>query len=175
MTKKGKVLEVKSISNTDKKLNDSLNYIENGIREVGKEEGLNYDVNVYVKQKKSNMQPSVFVIQNFAMQCATQLKFSSATYRILMYFIGLCEFENFLSIDQYTISDVLDISIKTVNRGLKDLLEQNIIISYPHPTDKRRNDYFINPNTMWKGKEQNRKARITKDKNTLELPFYTRD
>jgi hypothetical protein len=68
MTKKNKVLEAESINNTDKKLNNSLNYIENGIREVGKEEGLNYDVNIYVKQKRGNMQPSVFVIQNFAIE-----------------------------------------------------------------------------------------------------------
>ena len=175
MTKINEILEPKRANNTNEKLNSAVNYLENGVKEVGKDEGLNFDVNIYVKSKKGTMQPSVFVIQNFAMQCATQLKFSSATYRILMYFIGLCEFENFLSIDQYTIADVLELSTKTVNRGLKDLMEQNIILSYPHPTDKRRNDYFINPNTMWKGKEQNRKARITKDKNTLELPFYTRD
>ena len=166
---------MKKEGKTQEKVNYLANQIEYGIEELAKDEGLKFEANTYIKKQKANMPQSVFVLQNFAMEFATNITLNVSTYRILFHFIGLAKYENFLSIDQLTISEELSISLNTVLRGLKELKDLNIILSLPHPSDKRRNDYFINPNTMWKGNSTNRTKRIIKDKHILELPFYKAD
>jgi Firmicute plasmid replication protein (RepL) len=158
---------------TQEKVNYLANQIESGIEEIAKDEGLRFEANTYIKKATGNMPPSVFVMQNFAMQFSKHISLSSSTNRILWFLIGLTEYENFISIDQLSLSEELKISLPTIVRGLKELKELNIIISIPHRSDKRRNDYFINPNTMWRGNSFNRTKKVVSNKNILELPFYT--
>jgi predicted transcriptional regulator len=163
---------MKKTEKTENKVKYLANQIETGIEELGNDEGLKFEANTYIKKATGTMPQSIFVLQNFAMQFAKNITLNISTYRILFYFIGLSEYENFLSIDQLTISEELKISPKTVVRSLTELKDLNIIISVPHKSDKRRNDYFINPNTMWKGNSASRTKKITSNKNLLELPFY---
>ena len=90
-----------------------------------------------------------------------------------MHFIAEVGYENFIGIDQKTIADKLNISLRSVTRGLAELSEINVLQSIDHPTDKRRKDYFINPAMMWKGNSFTRKERIKKlsleDKSQMNL------
>jgi predicted transcriptional regulator len=89
----------------------------------------------------------------------------------------LSEYENFVSIDVKTISEFLDISELSVKRATKQLTEDNIILKIEHPTDKRRIDYFLNPDSCWRGKSLNRDKAIDKlkKKNKLQLELFTRE
>jgi hypothetical protein len=63
----------------------------------------------------------------------------------------------------------------TVMKGVQELVNLNIVIKFSSKQDKRRNEYSVNPLTMWKGKSENRRKAIKKfEKNNvtiLELPF----
>jgi predicted transcriptional regulator len=80
-----------------------------------------------------------------------------------------------LSIDIDTIAGDLNLSKRTVVRCLNILVVQNVIIKIPHPIDKRRHDYFINPLSAWKGNSNARNKKIKQlekiDKAQLKLGY----
>jgi hypothetical protein len=56
---------------------------------------------------------------------------------------------------------------------MKALKEYNVINQYPNMTDKRRNDYFVNPLGSWKGKSRNRIKQMSElAKNQLSLDLF---
>ena len=60
--------------------------------------------------------------------------------------------------DVKTIQEELNLKSKmTVVQALKELEDNNIIIKIENTQDRRRNDYFINPYTAWKGNSNTRK------------------
>lgn len=125
-------------------------------------------VNIRADRNRVKMPDNVMLMQTFAHLACTKL--NSSTNRILMYFFSLQAYENFLSIDVYTICDVLSMSKPTVTKALKELEKNNIIIKLKHPSDKRRHDYFINPMSSWKGNSYARQKMIlTMDKNQLSM------
>lgn len=124
--------------------------------------GLNpddYDISLY-KKTKIKAAPNIQLFQTAAYLAATCL--SPSANKILMYFLSISEFENYVGIDQTTLHEDLNISLRSTERGIKELVENGIIIKTRHPSDKRRNDYFINPMQAWKGKILNRKEALNK-------------
>ena len=119
--------------------------------------------------KKSSVKapPNIQLFQTAAYIAATSL--TPSANKILMYLLSLSEFENFISIDQRTLNEELNISLSSAEKAIKELTDNGIIIKIKHPSDKRRNDYFLNPMQAWKGKTLNRKIAITKKipKNTI--------
>ena len=160
-----------------KKLSAFSEYISEGIVEVGNDNEMNVQVTNIVKTRTGKMPDSVFVLQSFARKVSYQKNYSANTFRVLLYFFGLSEYENFVSIDVKTISEFLDISELSVKRATKQLTEDNIILKTEHPTDKRRIDYFLNPDSCWRGKSLNRDKAIDKlkKKNKLQLELFTRE
>lgn len=164
---------------TKKEVKSSVKYIssqvESGIEELGKNEGLIIESNTFFKEKKGVMPQSVFVLQQFAKVFSQNITLSSASYRIFFHLIALTEYENFISVDIKTIAQNLNLSERTVIRGIKDLEAINIILKTAHINDKRRHEYFLNPTTVWKGNSQARTKKIRKinddDRNVLQLPF----
>jgi DNA-binding MarR family transcriptional regulator len=122
--------------------------------------GLNpdeYDLALY-KKNRIKAAPNIQLFQTAAYLAATCL--SPSANKILMYFLSISEFENYVGMDQKTLHEELNISMRSTERGINELVESGIIIKVKHLSDKRRNDYFINPMQAWKGKIMNRKIKL---------------
>lgn len=92
--------------------------------------------------------------------------------RIFVYMLGTLEYSNHVGVNQETMAEDLGISLVYVKRGVKELVDGRLIISYKDPTDKRRNVYVINPTVAWKGKEKSRRKAISKhNENQLTLTY----
>lgn len=128
------------------------------------------DVFVSVRNKRIKIPPNVMVFQTFAYLVATRL--SPASNRLLMFFISITGYENYCSIDVKTIMDELKLSKQTVVKGLDELVKQNIVVKIPNSIDARRNDYFINPMSMWKGNSYSRKQVINKLSSVNNLSIF---
>lgn len=142
--------------------------IKNAIKDAVKESHLgelndkDVDVSVNVKQKRPKIPENIMVFQVTAYMCATELK--PASNKILMLFYSLSAYENYISMDVSTMCEVLGMSKPTVVNGLKELVDNNVIVKLAHPTDNRRHDYFLNPYTAWKGNSYARKEMINRIK-----------
>ena len=140
-----------------------------------KESHLKGDIHasVFVKLndgRKVKLPSMMMVFQKAAELCA--IKLSPASSRILLYFISQSAYQNFIGIDVRTLMDKLKIKSKaTVINALKELVESNIIIKTDNLSDSRRNDYFINPHTAWKGNSE--KWLSAKKKLKAENPAQT--
>jgi DNA-binding MarR family transcriptional regulator len=132
------------------------------IQKTMEEQGLDmkdYNISLF-KKTTVKAAPNIQLFQTAAYIAATCL--TPSANKILMYLLSLSEFENFISIDQKTLNEELNISLRSTERGLKELIDSGILIIVKHPSDKRRNDYFLNPMTAWKGKTLNRKIALAK-------------
>jgi DNA-binding transcriptional regulator GbsR (MarR family) len=81
--------------------------------------------------------------------------------------------KNYLTLDINAIEERTGMSRKSVYNAINQLKEHNVIVVVKNVQDKRRNDYFINPQTMWKGSSINREKQIAKYKENstqLKLP-----
>lgn len=124
---------------------------------------------VFVKQKKGVKLPQhIMLMQAFAYLACTRLK--DSTNRVLMYFFGTAPYENYISMDVASITTVLNMSKRSVISALNELESNNIIIKIANPRDGRRHDYFLNPNTAWKGNGESREKAMSKlSKDQLSL------
>lgn len=130
--------------------------------------GQEMQVNVYNQPKRIPLPPNTMVFQAFAYLAATKLK--DCSIRVLMLLFSKSAYENFLSMDVLTIAEELKYSQRSVITALNELTENNIIIKIQHPSDKRRNDYFINPLAAWKGNAYTRKKRLEiSDPNQIKM------
>ena len=155
------------------KIKEIGEYNSQGIEEVGRDNGLKFDVTTIYKGQRGKMPDSIFVLQNFANELSKRKNYSANTFRVLMHFFGLSIYENFISIDIKTISENLDISVASVKRATSQLTEDNIIMKHIHPTDNRRIDYFINPQAAWRGNTLNRDKQLKKLKdNKTQLDMF---
>lgn len=145
--------------------------LSEGVKNVVGEDHPNRNIKVDIRINQApriKMPDNIMVLQTFATLAAINLK--PATNRVLMLLFGLSAYENFLGIDVKTISEKLNITNRSVISAMKELESNNIILKIPHPVDKRRNDYFINPLAAWKGNSYTRMKRIgVIDKNQLKL------
>lgn len=112
------------------------------------------------KKGKPKAAPNIQLFQTAAYLAATCL--SPSANKILMYFLSISEFENYVGIDQKSLHEELGLSLRSAEYGIKELCDNGIIIRVKHLSDKRRNDYFINPMQAWKGKTLNRKIALAK-------------
>lgn len=132
-----------------------------------------YQTNVYVniKQRKTALLPAhVQVFQEVAILVSRGL--SAKGCKVLLYFFGKQGYENYLGLDIETIMEELGLSKPTIVNALKELCDANVIIKLPHPSDKRRHDYFVNPIQAWKGSSIERQKRLTEfGKQQLTIGF----
>lgn len=140
----------------DKKTMESI------VKSVDKEiDGVN-EITVINAKKRPPLPNNIMVMQTFAFLSATKMK--PATNQVLMLFFSKSEYENYIGMDILTISEEIGVSERTVIKSLKELEEYKVIIKTPHPSDKRRHDYFINPMAAWRGNSLSRKKQIQKVK-----------
>jgi len=134
----------------------------------------NLEVKVSVNKKRGKLPPNIMVFQTFAYLSATQLK--PATNKVLMFFFSISGYENYVGMDVSTIQEELKMSKPTVVNSLKELESNNIIIKTPNLTDKRRNDYFINPLSAWKGNSYTRKQKLKEGiNNNLQISMFDKE
>jgi hypothetical protein len=115
-------------------------------------------VNVNFGKKRIPLPPNIMVFQTFAFLAATELK--PATNKVLMLFFASSAYENYVGMDIITIGEKLNITSRSVIAAINELEKNKIIIRTKHPSDKRRNDYFLNPFSSWKGNAESRKKMI---------------
>jgi hypothetical protein len=115
-------------------------------------------VNVNFGKKRFPLPPNIMVFQTFAFLAATELK--PATNKVLMLFFASSAYENYVGMDIITIGEKLNITSRSVIAAINELEKNKIIIRTKHPSDKRRNDYFLNPFSSWKGNAESRKKMI---------------
>ena len=116
------------------------------------------EVSINVRQKRGKLPPNIMVFQAFAYLSATELK--PATNKVLMLFFSLSGYENYVGMDVLTMMEELKLSKPTIVNALKELEDNNIVVKFANMTDKRRNDYFINPLSAWKGNSFTRQKMI---------------
>jgi len=147
----------------------ALNIVKSALELAGLDPS-DYNLTLH-KKSQPKAAPNIQVFQTAAYLAATCL--SPSANKILMYFLSMSEFENFVGIDQKSLSEDLDMKLRTVNSAIKELTENGVIIKTKHLSDKRRNDYYLNPMSAWKGKTLNRKIALEKlkkeDQNQLHL------
>ena len=114
-------------------------------------------VNVFGK-RGVKMAPNIMVFQTFAYLAATKLQPGSC--KVLLLFFAYSAYENYVSMDVLTISEVSELSERQTSRALKELEKNGIVTKVKHPSDRRRNDYFLNPYSCWKGHSKSRKKMI---------------
>lgn len=105
-------------------------------------------------KKKAKLPPALFVFQEFALYAAKNL--TPSAIQILMYFIGISEFENYVSMDILTLSEELNLHERQIIRAIQELTELEIIVKAKNVTDRRRNDYFLHPDAVFKGDSNKR-------------------
>jgi hypothetical protein len=117
---------------------------------------------------KAKIPPTIMLFQAFAYLAATKLR--PATNRVLNLLFSMTAYENYIGMDIKTIADTLKMTERSIITAIGELCDSNIVLKIPHPSDKRRNDYFINPTAAWKGGSQKRiKAKQRLDKTQLTL------
>lgn len=123
------------------------------------------------KTDNVSLPPSVFIFQQFAHLCSIEM--NGSTSRVLLFLLSIQGYENVVGIDIKTIGETLNLSISSVKRSMKSLEEFNVINKYPNVTDRRRNDYFVNPLATWKGKSRNRLKQMAElHRHQLQLDLF---
>lgn len=74
-----------------------------------------------------------------------------ASCKVLMYLRAVSEYHNKVDKDISEIATWTNLSEISVKRSLKELKQNNIITQIKSNSDNRRNIYFINPQSSWKG------------------------
>lgn len=134
------------------------------VQDVMSENGLNVkELKMSITQKRMPLPPNVMVFQTFAYLSATQLMPSSC--KILMLFFSKLEYGNYIGMDLQTIADEIKMSKSAVEKGMRELKENNIVIQTKNFQDGRRLDYFLSPISSWKGNAYDRNKTIKKMKN----------
>lgn len=149
------------------KLKEYANYMESGSKEVANDMGLNIKHTTIISRQKGTLPAFCFVMQDFANKMLFYTKnkiIGNTAQSILWVFIGHMKYGNFIGLNVDTICDLVGKQKSIVHRALKNLKDCNIIKVIPDDQDKRRNLYWVNPESMWKGSAMDRTKKIKEAK-----------
>lgn len=139
--------------------NLSKNAVDNIVNTITKDIGEETKIVISTgKFYPKNIPDYVMIFQKITEQLIKGLQ--PAATKVFLYMICKLQYSNHIGVDQVTIADECNLSVRTVNGSIKELLELQMIILYRDLQDKRRKVYMINPYTAWKGKMQQRKKAI---------------
>ena len=91
--------------------------------------------------------------------------------KLFMYFISISQYQNLIEVDQKVILERLKISRTSLNKGLKELQEINMIKVISDLNDARRNTYIMNHYVSWKGNPLDRAKSIKNKKEDFRNPY----
>ena len=144
------------------------------VKRLQQESGEEIQVNVFVKAKSTKTSNFVMFYQQVNYELIMLLK--PNTCKLLLYFMAKCKYDNLIETHQLTMMEDLGYtSLDTIQKGIKELMKLNIILSVKDAQDRRRKVYFLNPYQSWKGEAANRKNYVAQqnkiDPQQLQLPF----
>lgn len=94
---------------------------------------------------------------------------SPGACKVLGYMFSMMQYSNHVGTDQKTFSEELNLSIRTVNGAIRELILCNVILKYKDPQDGRRMVYMINGHAAWKGKIQKRQKHLKENPKQTKL------
>jgi len=127
----------------------------NIVKAIKAELGDEVSVSVSLRRKIQKTSDFVMIYQEIGKKIL-EGEISTSTSKVFFYLVVNMSFENFIGIDLKSISDNINMPLRTVTQAMKDLKECGIIMSIKNNRDARRNDYRLNPIIAWKGKVKNK-------------------
>jgi len=124
------------------------------IRDHAMSEIAGAEVNVFIKKKRPKVETYTMFFQ--AVNGLLVKELTPASCKILLYMISYANYGNYISKQTEWIAEDLEMTTRTVLRGIKQLVNLNIILQVPNPEDKRKKDYYLNPTQSWKGRVKER-------------------
>lgn len=112
------------------------------------------EVSVFVKQKRPQVETYTMFFQ--AVNGILVKALTPASCKVLLYMISHAQYGNYITKQVDWIAEDLALSKPTTLRAIKQLVSLNIILKVPNPSDKRQNDYYLNPTQSWKGQVKER-------------------
>lgn len=143
-----------------------LESIQRGIMD---ELGDSVAVTVTVKRKITKTPDFVMLYQEVGKKILEgNMKLS--TSKVFFYLIVNMNFENFIGIDMKSISEKINMPLRTVTLAMKELKELGMVVAIKNNWDSRRNDYRLNPIVCWKGKVNSRTK--TMKENPMQITMF---
>jgi DNA-binding MarR family transcriptional regulator len=127
-------------------------------------------ISVNLIKRKAQIPEFIMLFQAVSLMIAKDI--SPSALAVFHLFLGKMQYSNHVGCDQKTIAEELYMPLPTVERAIKDLTANKIIIAYKDSQDRRRNIYIVNPNIAWKGSARARKLAMKAiDPRQLKLPY----
>ena len=125
--------------------------------------------------KKKKIPEFVYVFQKVEFLLCQVLAPSSC--KVLMYFRAVSEYHNRIDKDISDIATWTNLSTMQVSRAIKELTAYKILVKTKSNNDARRNIYYVNPQSHWKGliekaKELFPQFELSGMNNQLELELH---
>ena len=125
-------------------------------------------INIYVgKDHKYSGPDFVFIFQIMTTQVMKST--SPSAFKLLHYFINKLTYSNHIGIDQKTMAEDCDMSLRSISGAISELISLCIIVPYNDPQDNRRKVYMMNPFVAWKGKLKEKKKKTKEIENNTQL------
>ena len=131
-----------------------------------------YSISIKENKKREALPPTVMLFQTFSSLAASEL--SPAACKVLFFFFAQTQYQNVISMDQFTIATHVNITERTVRKAISELIKYGIITKVQLINDKRRNEYFLNPYSSWKGSSMQRNELIS-EMDPNQLTMFGRD
>lgn len=141
---------------------------ENISAEIKNQLGEDVAVSLHVKKKIHKTPDFVMFYQEVGKRILEgEMKLSSS--KVFFYLMVTMSFENFIGIDMKTISEKINMPLRTVTLAMKELKEAGIVMAIKNNFDSRRNDYRLNPIVVWKGKVNSRTKSIKENPMQIKM------
>jgi DNA-binding transcriptional ArsR family regulator len=143
---------------SEKQESEQLNNLKK-LMEVAGLDTRKYAISIKKDAGREPLPPTVMVFQAFSKIAAAEL--TPAACKVLLFFLSQMEYQNVVSMDQFTIATRIHMTDRTVSSAIKTLTEKGIVTAVPMLNDRRRNEYFLNPYSSWKGSAKQRHDAIS--------------
>lgn len=108
-------------------------------------------INVFVKKEnKQDKNRWLFLYQDTEFLLSKAL--TPMGCKVVMLFRAVCKYENKVDYSKNQIQKILGVSRSSVYRAIQELKDIGIVIEFPDEYDERKNVYWLNPESQWKGK-----------------------
>lgn len=149
----------------EKLLKDTTNAVHDEMRKLL---GNDVALNISLRKKRVKSPDFVMLYQEVGKRIL-EGNIALSTSKVFFYLIMNIDFENFIGIDQKSISENIEMPLPTVKKALKELKDAGMLICIKDNFDSRRNVYRLNPVIGWKGAPKNRIKMIKENPNQIKL------
>lgn len=127
-------------------------------------------VSVFVQKDAPKYKGEAFTLMFQGISRAISRKISPSASKMLLYFMAVVEYDNYIFLGRKEMSEELGYSLRQVDRALIELVDMKVVFKAQHPRDSRVIIYSLNPYQSWKGEVKARAKKISNsDPGQLEL------